>query len=320
MSEADGGFYFDFGESPEQQPAIEGTSFRWTEPNLSVLSFPWLNLDDNQLSAWRSAYPSGSSSSRTRPLTFEVTSCSSGVQYQLCYQTPPQIDELTLGEQAGVEHRDIIPGRYYGGLKVWSCAPDLARFLLERDEEYRALFRGGCGSEVIVAEIGCGHALPGLAALCLGANQLVLQDYNEEVLQSCVCPNVAATVANEITKRGKSSTEGLTLSSDSRVKLLHGDWVDFLWDEEVKCDVILGSDVTFDKEACEKLAVLLSRWLKPQTGFALIASKEYYFGTNGGRVELIDSVKRYGLRVETLQYYRDGGSMDRVILKVCQAA
>lgn len=48
------------------------------------------------------------------------------------------------------------------------------------------------------------------------------------------------------------------------------------------CDVILGSDVTFDEEACAKLSALLCRILKPIIGVALIASKDYYFGTNGG--------------------------------------
>lgn len=255
-----------------------------------------------------------------------VSSVVSSHVYSLKYQTAPEIDAITcmpntstLNEKHS-DRRDIIPGKYYGGLKVWSCAPYLAQFLLEHETEYRPIFsktdshKKSCST--VVAEVGCGHALPGLAALCLGASHVILQDYNAEVLDACTGPNVAATVnSNPHFFATFSDTQPSKLSYPS-VKLVHGDWVDFRCDDHCdKCDVILGSDVTFDVEACQKLVCLLQRWLKPD-GFALIASKEYYFGTNGGRLEFVAIASQHGIKVEILDELKDGGSMNRVILKV----
>ena len=35
-----------------------------------------------------------------------------------------------LSPALGTEHSDLVPGTYEGGLKVWECSEDLARFLL----------------------------------------------------------------------------------------------------------------------------------------------------------------------------------------------
>ena len=35
-----------------------------------------------------------------------------------------------LSAALGSEHSDLVPGTYEGGLKVWECSEDLARFLL----------------------------------------------------------------------------------------------------------------------------------------------------------------------------------------------
>lgn len=355
MSTGDDGFYFDFdGElqaAEENLPSRRGRSFS-PSPTVLTSCFPWVSLSSQEMSQWNAKYPTSSSlstsgsraASTTRHLTLSVPSdLTSSRVYHLCYQSPPKSELVTLsntpeecsteqrcpGTSSELNQRDIIPGQYYGGLKVWSCAPFLARYLFDHEKEYRQVFSfklsAACGNmgttknskqlkkkSVLVAEVGCGHALPGLAALCLGASRLLLQDYNKEVLETCTGPNVCATfLANKD-----------VVDPSAQVKLVHGDWTNLGLDEEEDgnfCDVILGSDVTFDKEACEKLVCLLHRWMTPKTGFALIGSKEYYFGTNGGRIELTESARCYGLKVETLEYFKDGSSMERTILKITQS-
>lgn len=346
------GFFFVFDEEEEGGKKASDDNIsevRWGPPQHRTREFPWQSLSDTAvMEVWLSRYPTATSSPPTtaaeggrcargsgtgpssRPLSLEVP------PFCLAFQSPPRdVDNLLTrphpdgappppssslafsppqepfengkGDEKNAHHHlDIVPGKYYGGLKVWSCAPDLARYLVSHAREIRPLLEKG-----VVAEVGCGQALPGLAALCLGASHLLLQDYNVEVLDACAAPNVAATV------KANASTGPVSMGA-AAVKLIHGDWVDLEWSEAgaAGCDVILGSDVTFDKEACDKLALLLHRWLTPKTGIALLGSKEYYFGTNGGRVELMDSLAPYHLEVETLEHVKDGGSMDRVILKV----
>ena len=42
------------------------------------------------------------------------------------FQRPPRVSTL---EGDGRERSDVVQGRYYGGLKVWSCSIDLCRLL-----------------------------------------------------------------------------------------------------------------------------------------------------------------------------------------------
>lgn len=353
MATENKGFHFNFGdEHPTIDSQLSSSSYgtSWSSPTVSTQCSPWISLNSRKIKEWEANYPGSTSGSMasvsgTRDLTLCIPSrASSGAVYQLCYQTPPKTEVIplscTVEESAmqksyastspDVHQRDIIPGQYYGGLKVWSCAPLLAQYLLDHEEEYRNMFASSSSSQcrnskfqenekqseprkkLLVAEVGCGHSLPGLAALCLGTPRLLLHDYNKEVLESCTGPNVAATI------RANHNF----IDPSVQLKLVHGDWVDLRLDGEDGadfCDIVLGSDVTFDKEACEKLVCLLHRWLTPISGFAIIASKEYYFGTNGGRLELIESAKRYNLKVETLEYFKGGGSMDRVIVKIIQS-
>lgn len=336
-----GGFRFSFGDAEEESeqrasPAAE----LWPAPTTPLSSFPWITVTEETVREWAQGgsastaachHTMESKASRRRPppqlqqLSFLPTGLT------VCFQGALEVCELTrVGDEsraAGTtESRDIVPGKYYGGLKVWSCAPDLARYLMEHADEWRSSVSPpqppeGGGSRLrvpVVAEVGCGQALPGLAALLLGARKLILQDYNAEVLGICVKPNLAATL--------QFPGNGVSLSPSPltrlEVKLVHGDWVDLNYDSEESsgnagyCDVILGADVTFDKEACSKLSRLLSRWLQPHSGVALIATKVFYFGTNGGSLEFTESAVRCGLQVTEAARIEEDGGMKRVILKV----
>ncbi|CCW65797.1 unnamed protein product [Phytomonas sp. EM1] len=238
------------------------------------------------------------------------------------------------GARTTPELRDIIPGRYYGGLKVWSCAPDLARYVISLEPIWRDATRvfGREVSSLVFAEVGCGQALPALAAICVGARTVVLQDYNKEVLELCVKPNIGATIAGNGRSCPLVREEGSVSKKEVRVQLVHGDWAKLGWsdpfgDEEradgmcvAGCDVVLGSDVTFDHDACWKLSQLLQRWLRPVTGVAFIATKVYYFGTNGGSLEFAQCASRFGLTTEEVAHMDEEGGMRRVILKVHKTA
>ncbi|CAJ1987500.1 methyltransferase [Leishmania donovani] len=331
----------------------------WPPAKISTATFPWVSLDSDTLHEWAAGCccvaPSNNVKCNlsTKPLQLKLravlpasaegapgeASSSADAKrsdiFTLCYQTSPEVDtltsvaatqtpEMTPSSSAKRERRDVVPGRYYGGLKVWSCAVLLAEYLANHAAQYRSLFEAA----VVVAELGCGQGLPGLAAMCLGARRVVFQDYNEEVLNVCTKPNVAATVcANESLQLSEG---GVGTTPLLHVKFVHGDWVDLSWESqgaasssaglEAFCDVILGSDVTFDKDACDRLACVLHRWLRPYTGTAIIVSKDYYFGTNGGYLEFTESAEPYGLRVELLKRVDTADKMPHVVLRVTHAA
>ncbi|KAG5482701.1 hypothetical protein CUR178_06738 [Leishmania enriettii] len=331
----------------------------WPPAKTSTATFPWVCLDSDTLrervSEYCRAVPSKGvkkSSRATKPLELKLhvastastesapgEACPSPAAsrqnvFTLCYQTSPQVDtltsvvatqtpEMTPSSLSKKEHRDVIPGRYYGGLKVWSCAVLLVQYLVDHAAQYRSLFEAAGA----VAELGCGQGLPGLAAMCLGARRVVFQDYNEEVLDVCTKPNVFATVrANGSLLESRS---GASTTPLRHVKFVHGDWVDLSWESQgnaptaahnALCDVVLGSDVTFDKDACDKLAYILQRWLRPHTGTAIIVSKDYYFGTNGGYLEFTKSAEPYGLQVDLLERVDTADKMPHVVLRVTRAA
>lgn len=314
MTSSDEGFFFSFGDEEDNQAGVEsGTRaaapVSWDAPATLTSRFPWQTLDHHTIAEWLKCY-----CTTTKPRELALPGESGGASLSLCYQTSPEVTDLTSVQQ---ESRDIVPGRYYGGLKVWSCAILLAEYMMEIAGELQGRLSS---AGVVVGEVGCGQGLPGLTALCLGAPSVVFQDYNIEVLQHCVMPNIAATVS-------RNSLLFSAMESPPRVQLIHGDWVDLQWDNVVGdavatanghsfCDVVLGADVTFDKEACEKLACLLQRWLRPRTGIALIASKDYYFGTNGGCMEFANAAARYSLDVSVRKRVETDDKMPHVLLQV----
>ena len=57
-----------------------------------------------------------------------------------------------------------------GGLKIWECSEDLARYLHDTDLQLR---------DKSVLELGCGAGLPGLLALTKGASGELLKVVRE---------------------------------------------------------------------------------------------------------------------------------------------
>ena len=55
--------------------------------------------------------------------------------------------------------KDIIPGVYEGGLKVWECTIDLLKYIVSHSDLIKNKH---------ILELGCGHGLIGIGALKLG--------------------------------------------------------------------------------------------------------------------------------------------------------
>ena len=213
------------------------------------------------------------------------------VESQLRYLRAPRVPALEQDDHQGL--CDIVQGKYYGGLKVWSCTADVCSFVSAN--------RDVCHAKSVL-EIGCGQGLCGIAALLCGARHVTFHDFNLEVLEICTKPNIVLNC-------------GTTLLN-STISFCSGDWDAFAVPEDHKYDTVLGSDVTFDVESCQKVGRLLSRTLS-RGGIAVLGMKEFYFGTNGGREEFESALRcscpELRTTVHTVQC---GNEMKRVVLVV----
>lgn len=116
---------------------------------------------------------------------------------------------------------------------IWSGSRSLASFLASQESIVR-------GKSVV--EVGCGAALPGLAAAALGAREVVLSDYPSEALQKVVETNV-----NENKRKGNLPQE---VSVEAR---------GLAWGEEVpedlqgRFDVVIASECIWNHAQHEAL-------------------------------------------------------------------
>ncbi|KAH9600660.1 hypothetical protein LSM04_000412 [Trypanosoma melophagium] len=334
------GFRFSFADNETEEVVPSNTNVSITTETETVLLPLWqfsvFTLSEQLLAEWAEQYPNNPNHK------MELVSDGEVKFPPLMYQRAPHVAQLTA--ENGKEERDIVPGRYYGGLKVWSCAPYLVEYMFANRETFQKLFltnnilcnnasgeenTGNTLGEPIVAEVGCGQGLPGIAALILGARRMIFQDYNEEVLELCVKPNIGVNFLRYASalKLGTGKADTLLLPPPI-VHMVSGDWSSLQWQDRVNngtgqentceahCKVVLGSDVTFDEEACEKLAAMLKRCLSPENGVAYIASKQYYFGTNGGVLEFQRRAEAHGLEVTEVGRKATVGEMQRSIVQV----
>eukprot|EP00727_Mastigamoeba_balamuthi_P012653 m51a1_g801 hypothetical protein (618) ;mRNA; f:656398-658795 len=174
-----------------------------------------------------------------------------------------------------VARSDIVPGRYEGGFKMWECALDLAGVAAAIPREDL--------EQSDVLEVGCGHGMAGIAALCCGARSVHFADFNAEVLSSLTMHNVAANCGQE------------TIDSH-KARFFSGDWADLathLAGLGLKYDIIMGSDTLYAAESHQKLHDLVKGLLKPG-GSAYFAARKYYFGVGGGTVSFEEVVSAGG--------------------------
>lgn len=125
-----------------------------------------------------------------------------------------------------------------------------------------------------VIELGCGHALPSIAAMKLlpMSSIFLLSDFNSEVLDVITWPNVMANCPER--------------SPDS-VRCFAGDWDLLLQHCRMAEDIpsefglLLSAETLYTEETTRKVFSLICSLLCEE-GLAVISSKRYYFGVGGG--------------------------------------
>ena len=199
-----------------------------------------------------------------------------------------------LSPALGNDHTDLVPGTYEGGLKVWECSEDLARYLHSSPLEMNGLK---------VLDLGCGAALPGLYCFAKGA-EVWFNDYNEEVLRHITMPNTLLNVPN----------------SPAKTRFFAGDWASFeeivlpeMVREEEKFDLILTSETIYNTDNQHKLISIFKNFLK-KNGQVLVAAKTVYFGVGGGLRQFERLLSQKGFNFSTVEAFDEG--VNREIVSV----
>ena len=206
--------------------------------------------------------------------------------------------------------------------------------------------RGGA-----VAELGCGHGLPGVVSLLAGASTLHLFDFNEEVLQNITAPNVALNLLHHHAQAPAQQMEQQQPSVSAeelarRVRYFAGDWLQ-LSTGLLACSsegtatadlppgmkqqyvLMLSADCLYTQGVTAKLCDMIREHLRYPDGVALVAAKRYYFGTGGSiahfkglinteKLEPVGQGRRRTrkLRADTVWLAEDGASNIREIVRV----
>ena len=153
-----------------------------------------------------------------------------------------------------------------------------------------------------ILELGCGQALPAIAAAKCGALSVTVQDFNEEVIEKCTRP---VFIENGL--------------SDFPATYLFGSWESMLTDSQLKSsfDVIIMSETLYNVSYYPSLFALVTHCLAP-SGMVLVGTKTFYYGLGGGQFELIKFLKENHTRLvpQVLMKINDMKSIERVILKL----
>lgn len=246
-----------------------------------------------------------------------VKGASSGARYADVTEAVPDADEA--------RRSDLVKGKYEGGAKLWECAVDLTRFLLENDSSAARDADAGFFlrlKDARVLELGCGHGLPGLACAMRGAREVVFADYNPDVLQTLTVPNARA---NGFSTDASDANRVATTT----FRFLGGDWGSLSRSasllEPGAFDVVLAAETVYEPSSFEKHVEILKRAVRRKTtllesGVAFVAAKSYYFGVGGGARSFRARLESDGdFAVECVQTLSDGASNVREILKVTWA-
>lgn len=118
------------------------------------------------------------------------------------------------------------------GLLLWESAPVLAEALCRRASQL-------AGRRVL--ELGCGVGFPGIVAAWLGAARVLQTDHVAEALDLC---------------RGNAAANGV-----ERLAQLQADWAALPDDDPY--DVVIASDVLYDRASHAAFAATLERCLTP---------------------------------------------------------
>ncbi|XP_063623916.1 histidine protein methyltransferase 1 homolog [Cydia splendana] len=199
-------------------------------------------------------------------------------------------------ELAEKENKDLVAGKYEGGLKIWECTYDLIEYL---ENQTGIQFQNKK-----VLDLGCGAGILGIYTFLKDA-LVTFQDYNKEILECVTIPNVLLNI--------EENEKSLDIS---KCKFYSGDWASFnnkLEDTEV-FDIILTSETIYNTTNYDKLIDLFVKRLS-KDGEVYVAAKTCYFGVGGGTRQFETSVEKNGL-LESKVCWKSTGGILREILKL----
>ena len=221
-------------------------------------------------------------------------------------------------------NHDIVPSTYGGGYKTWECSVDLAQYLLHLHPPHvptnNTVDRGPA-----LLELGCGHGLPGIAALrYLGYRAAVFNDLNSEVLHDTTWPNLAlnglvspataaAAAATAATAAAAAGTGAAGVEPD--VQCVGGHWnsVSTALGSQT-FELVLSAETAYSEVNVRTIMTMLRRHLKRDGGKAYLATKRFYFGLSGGTLCIETEAAAAGLACRVVHSIEDGASNIRDIL------
>jgi SAM-dependent methyltransferase len=222
------------------------------------------------------------------------------------------------------KNKDLIPGQYEGGIKIWECSLDLCRFLPNYIGWHDL-------KDVRVLELGCGHGLPGIYFL-LKKSFVLFQDFNKEVLEKITLEYILQLENNyQLNLLDKASfADGDWKNLGQR--LIKNDLFFYGINEESnkqnffkkdsngnkinKFDIIVSADTLYNMENYDSLYESIINNLN-NPGICFIASKKYYFGVGGGTSQFMEYIKAKGeLDIKCVLEINDGISNMRQILEL----
>lgn len=202
------------------------------------------------------------------------------------------------------ENKDLIPGQYEGGLKIWECSLDLCNFLPEQFNSNSNI------SNMHILELGCGHGFPGLYFLLKGAS-VVFQDFNPEVLSK-----VTRDYIQQLDKE-------YNLKLENKAEFIDGDWSQFSSKlsntkyKDTKFDLIISAETLYNINNYDKIYTIIKENMNSSTGKCYFATKKFYFGVGGSSRDFIDYIEsKKEFCIKRIKEYDDGFSNIRHILEI----
>ena len=185
----------------------------------------------------------------------------------------------------------LVPKVYEGGLEVWECTADVLAYMQDTKNFF---------VNKNVADIGCGCGLLGIYAMKLGAKHVTFQDFNFEIFDKSLFPNIMLNL---------SVVDGKV---EERSKFISADWNDLSLSAVIgEVDVILTSETIYDETNYPALLSLFSRTLT-KSGKILLAAKSHYFGV-GGSVDAFKSYTAHKFASKTLSTNKSFGVSRQIV-------
>lgn len=207
---------------------------------------------------------------------------------------PLYVRELPITRADNPFGSEVAPQDDTTGLGLWPATVLCAKWIVQ--EENLALIR-----DKVVVELGAGCGLPGLAAAFYGrARSVYITDIHEPTLQNAIY-NVHLNVEDSvISTEGGASKLSTPLaphgaigghSEVTAVTVLNASWIDPSSFPPEKADVILGSDLVYDRAILKILGPAVYDMLTPGGTFLYVAPNEF----RDGMSDLVESMASLNL-------------------------